>query len=107
MKMVYNFVGGQYGGMLLDRERVEKISNGELSKDWSEARERGAIVPRKELDNQPLVDGYYSPMWDGLRYLVNGKMKYEFECTEEQKAASEVFGVIRYETPEVYEMMSN
>lgn len=64
MKTVYEFVGGRYNGMRMPKEAVEAIGNGRLTKDWSAEREIGAWVPREELDNQPLVDGYLAPMWD-------------------------------------------
>ena len=74
------FAGGQYSGQLLDMEQLEAISNGERRPDYSAERARGYCVPRAELDNVPLVDGYLAPMWDG--------------------------GRLRYETAEVYEMLS-
>lgn len=47
------------------------LGNGQFTDDLTESRERGGTVHRKELDNQPMVDGYLSPMWDG------GKLRYE------------------------------
>lgn len=73
------FVGGKYNRQIMDVEDVRKISNG-TTKDWSKARKVGALVPRAELDNQPKVDGYLGPFWDG--------------------------GRLRYETREVYDMLS-
>jgi hypothetical protein len=75
------FVGGKYNGQTMNIEDVEKISNGHRSMDWSKERAMGACVSRKELDNQPLVDGYLGPMWDGDK--------------------------LRYETQEVYDMLSH
>ena len=49
--------------------------------DLSESREKGLIVHREELDNKPEYYGWCGPMWDGGDY--------------------------RYETWEVYNMMSN
>ena len=65
------FVGDRYNGLEIDVEDVLMISNGRRSMDWSAERAMGGIVPRAELDNQPLVDGYLTPMWDG------GKLRYE------------------------------
>lgn len=48
--------------------------------DFSQERELGLCVPRKELDNQPIYKGWLSPMWDG--------------------------GKLRYETQEVYDLLS-
>lgn len=61
-----------YGGPLAGTYNVKdlwKHSSGK-SKDFSEYRERGACVPRAELDNQPTLPNYCGPMWDGdgLRY---------------------------------------
>ena len=64
------FVGGKYHGQIMEVEDVRKISNG-TSKDWSIARNAGALVPRAELDNQPIVAGYLGPFWDG------GRLRYE------------------------------
>lgn len=68
------FVGGRYNGMVLEIQQVEEISNGERSMDWSEVRAMGGCVPRAELDNRPLVDGYIGPMWDG------GRLRYETQA---------------------------
>lgn len=80
--MKATFVGGRYNGLVMDTEDIlnSVIWNGELTEDLSEVRARGGWVHRAELDNQPMVDGYLSPMWDG-----DG---------------------IRYETQEVYDMLS-
>lgn len=76
------FAGGRYNGLEIDTQVIleSNLWNGELTEDLSELRARGVCVHRAELDNQPKVDGYLSPMWDG-----DG---------------------IRYETQEVYDMMS-
>lgn len=75
------FVGGKLNGTVTTTEEIKaKYWNGKLTEDLSEVRARGGLVHREELDNQPMVDGYLSPMWDG-----DG---------------------IRYESPEVYDMLS-
>ena len=75
------FVGGQYNGKIVDVEEIYKTMwNGKLTMDWSEERKNGGCVPREELDRQPKVDGYLSPMWDS--------------------------GMLRYETQDVYNMLS-
>ena len=61
-----------YGGKLAGTYEVEdlwKFANGK-SEDLSELRDRGCCVHRAELDNQPMLEGYCGPMWDGdaLRY---------------------------------------
>lgn len=75
------FVGGRFHGMVVTAEQLEAMGNGRRSLDLSAERAKGCCVHRAELDNQPLVDGYLSPMWDG--------------------------GRLRYETQEVYDLLSN
>lgn len=91
MKMIYEFVGGRYNGMRMPREAVEAIGNGRFSKDWSKERDAGGLVPMEELDNQPLIDGYLAPMWDGIRM---------------DPVTMEQYAVLRYETQGVYDMLS-
>lgn len=50
------------------------------TEDLSELRAKGACVHRAELDNKPIYEGFLGPMWDG--------------------------GDFRYETQEVYDMLS-
>lgn len=107
-KYLYHFVGGEYNGKMWRYAALEvrNIIAG-YTDDLSELRAKGVLCKRKELDNQPIIDGYLSPMYDGVRYEVNGKLKYDFECTEAEKAGKEPIHVIRYETQEVYDVMSN
>ena len=72
------FVGGRYNGLVVDEEQLKEMGNGEFTEDLTALREKGLCVHMAELDNQPYVDGYLSPMWDG--------------------------GRLRYETQEVYDM---
>lgn len=66
------FVGGKYHGLIVDVDTIYRAGmwNGRFNPDYSDLRNRGELVPRAELDNQPKVDGYLGPMWDGdmLRY---------------------------------------
>lgn len=91
MKMVYEFVGGRYNGMRMPKEAVAAIGNGKFTKDWSIDRAKGRMVPREELDSQPFVEGYTAPMWDGIRL---------------DPVTMEQYAVLRYETFEVYDMLS-
>lgn len=76
-----HFVGGRLNGARIPVSEVcEKHCSGEYTEDLSAERARGALVHRAELDNQPKVKGYCGPMWDG--------------------------GELRYETWEVYDMLS-
>jgi len=84
MKLVCEFIGGALAG-IISLEDAEKMT-AERSKDWSGDRAKGRLVPRAELDNRPKFDGYAGPMWDGER--AGG------------------IGVLRYETWDVYDMMS-
>lgn len=104
---VYQFVGGVYGGKTFNYHELEVrgLIKG-YSENLSAERANGRVVHREELDDQPKVDGYLGPMYDGVRYIVGGQMKYGFNCTEEEKASSRSLCVIRYETPKVYETLS-
>ena len=85
IEYLYKFVGGKLNNRILTREEINEISN-ELTKDYSEERKKGIAVHRKELDNQPTVEGYLGPMYNGIDY---GKI------------------ILRYETQEVYDMLSD
>ena len=85
IEYLYKFVGGKLNNRILTREEINEISN-ELTKDYSEERKNGIAVHRKELDNQPTVEGYLGPMYNGIDY---GKI------------------ILRYETQEVYDMLSD
>lgn len=66
------FVGGILNGLEMDVETAKKAFRIKgYSKDWTKERQNGGCVPKKELDNQPIFEGYLSPMWDG------GKLRYE------------------------------
>lgn len=106
MYIAYSFWGGEFDGQQFHREFVEGIAEGHTP-DNSVKRAMGCLCPRKELDRQPIVAGYYGPMWDGIRYVMNdGSIKYDFEVVDKSKVAYS-YGVCRYETAEVYEAMSN
>lgn len=80
IEFMYEFVGGKYNGQTMTKAEVETLSHG-LTEDLTHIRQKGGTCQRKELDNQPLVDGYLSPMFSHIDYgLV----------------------YLRYETQEVY-----
>ncbi len=106
MRYYAKFVGGIRNGIQIPIEEAETLSNGRRSEDLSEIRKQGGFVRREELDNRPLFDGYLSPMWDGYRYWVEGNLIPERDTPEEFKVDCNRVGIIRYETPEVYEMLS-
>ena len=112
MKLVCNFVGGYMNGAQIPVEEAE-IMTVKRSRDWSEERAQGDLVPRAELDNKPKFDGYLGPMWDGLRYEVDGRTYYDHDLKYKEDIRAKVeanqiepYGVLRYETQEVYDLLS-
>lgn len=105
MMTFYEFHGGDLNGVRYIKEQVELIASGHTP-NWEESRKLRRPVPRKELDDQPTVDGYLGPMWDGIRYIVDGEMKYGFELTEAQKEGLPTVAILRYETQAVYDILS-
>lgn len=73
------FVGGKYDGLQCEVSEVWKFASGKTP-NYSEVRAAGRCVPCAKLDEQPKVSGYCGPMLDGW--------------------------MLRYETWEVYEMLS-
>ena len=81
MLTLAHFVGGEYDGKYMTEWQIEqKFCNGKHSLDLSAERAHGGCVHHAVLDNCPMVEGYLSPMWDG--------------------------GMLRYETQEVYDVLS-
>lgn len=85
IEFMYQFFGGKYNGQTMTRIEVESISNGK-TEDLTHIRQQGGTCHREELDNQPLVDGYLSPMFSHIDYGLI---------------------YLRYETQDVYNTMSN
>lgn len=105
MRLFYEFVGGAMPKRFMVRSEVEEIACGHTP-DMSRERLAGMLVRRKELDNQPKVDGFLGPMWDGERYLLDdGRIVGTYERVN-PNAIVEVVGIIRYETQEVYDILS-
>lgn len=73
------FVGGKYNGMVVDHDTLMKMGNGQFTLRWSALKEHNPLLINLDLEDQPMVDGYLSPMQDG--------------------------GRLRYETQEVYDLM--
>ncbi len=69
IEFMYEFCGGKYNGKTMTRAEVESLSHGTT-----------------ELENQPLIDGYLSPMFSHIDYGLI---------------------YLRYETQEVYNTISN
>ncbi len=75
------FVGGRFHGRYMTHEELMAAGNGKFTIRWSALSESNPLTRNPKLEDQPLVDGYLSPMWDG--------------------------GHLRYETQAVYDLMSN
>ena len=82
---LYVFYGGELNGKTLNKNSIDKIANN-TTDDYSSKRENGICVHRKELDNQPIINGYLGPMYENID-----------------------FGIVylRYETQEVYDLLSH
>ena len=85
IEYVYQFVGGEYNGKSMNRTEIESISHS-TTEDLTHIRQQGGTCHRKELDNQPLVNGYLSPMFSHIDYGLI---------------------YLKYETQDIYNMMSN
>ena len=84
VEYLYVFYGGELNRKVFTKEGINKISTGTTS-NMSEERNKGLMVHRKELDEQPKVKGYLGPMFEEIDY---GKI------------------YLRYETQEIYNMLS-
>lgn len=105
-KYLYQLVGGLYNGNMFRYAGLEaRDLIAGYSQDMSQIRATGTVCKRAELDNQPIVKGYLGPMYGGVMYFVNGKLKYDFMCDEDEKQG-ERFIIIRYETQKAYDMLS-
>lgn len=105
LDLAYTFIGGELDGQQFDRQIVEAFAEGYTPNNTLK-RAAGLLCPRKELDEQPKICGYYGPMWDGIRYVMkNGSVKYDFQV-KDMSQVLRIYGVLRYETEEVYDMMS-
>ena len=67
--MKATFVGGRFDGQTMDVSKVWDFAVA-ATEDYSAVRTPRHIIQSPELDNQPIVNGYCGPMWngDGLRY---------------------------------------
>jgi len=84
VEYLYTFSGGNLSGKTLTRKEIDKIANGKTQDMYKEI-EQGITVHRKELDNQPTVNGYLGPMFGKIEF---GKI------------------YLNYETQEIYDMLS-
>lgn len=84
IEYLYVFYGGSLNREILTRNQVDKIST-ETTQNFEKERKKGLLVHRKELDDQPIIENYLGPMFDGIDY---GKI------------------YLRYETQDVYDMLA-
>ena len=91
MDYICEFVGGRLHGQMVPKYvAMEMDCKTGMTEDLTEWRNHGACVHRAELDNQPTFDGYLGPMWNGT---IN--------------VGGATLGVLRYETQEVYDALSD
>ena len=66
------FVGGKLDGMRISHEELMKMQNKGYTPRFSELKSHNPLLVNLELEDQPIIDGYLSPMIDGgcLRYEV-------------------------------------
>lgn len=84
---VYQLVGGDCAGTYtIDELKNLPCFDGKYTADQSEIRNNGGFTHRKELDNQPELNGYLGPMFNGWGKNHNV--------------------ILRYETQEVYDALS-
>lgn len=84
---VYQLVGGDCAGTYtIDELKTLPCFDGKYSADQSDIRNNGGFTHRKELDNQPELNGYLGPMFNGWGKNHNV--------------------ILRYETQEVYDALS-
>lgn len=89
MKFAYHFVGGPINSVTFTNPNdAWAFSNGK-TEDQSHIRKAGGFTCRPEMDNQPTFHGYLGPMWGGERDIDG-----------------EHYAIMRYETQEVYNMLS-
>lgn len=75
------FVGGKFDGMKISHEMLMGMKNKGFTPRFSAMKEHNPLLVNLDLEDQPIIEGYLSPMFDG--------------------------GCLRYETQEVYDRLSN
>lgn len=91
MEIIYKFVK-------VDGE--ELLSLNEAINKYEQIKEFTNPNVRIELQGQPIFSGFLSPMFDGFQD-IDGRYSYQKDyCGDD-------FAIIRYETSEVYEILSN
>lgn len=64
------FVGGRFHGRYMTHKELLANGNGKFSPRWSAMKYHNDLLVNINLEDQPEIDGYLSPMLDGnyLRY---------------------------------------
>ena len=107
MKFYYQFIGGSLNDVTFTNPIDAWAFSDGNSGDLSGIRKRGGLVRRAELDNQPTFNGYLGPMWDGKRVKgTDGNWHYTFD-TFTPADPEETVCILRYESQEVYDIMSH
>ena len=75
------FVGGPLHGKFVNHEELMKMEHKGYTPRWSAMKNHNKLLINLKLEDQPVIDGYLSPMLDA--------------------------GMLRYETQEVYDCMFN
>ncbi len=65
------FVGGKYHGLYMTHKELKAKGNGKFTPRWSAMEYHNKNLVNLKLEDQPMVDGYLSPMLDG------GRLRYE------------------------------
>lgn len=75
------FYGGRFDGVRVSHDELMKMGSGKFTLRFSALSVHNPLTINLKLEDQPIVEGYLSPMWDGDK--------------------------LRYETQEVYNMLSD
>lgn len=64
------FVGGRFHGRYMTHDELKSFGNGTFMPRWSAMKYHNPALVNLNLEDQPMIDGYLSPMLDGkyLRY---------------------------------------
>lgn len=71
------FVGGRYHGLYMTHEELKAKGNGKFTPRWSAMPTHNQLLVNLNLEDQPMIDGYLSPMWDGGRLRYETQEKYD------------------------------
>lgn len=72
------FVGGKYHGLYMTHKELCRKGNGKFTPRWSAMKYHNENLINLDLEDQPMIDGYLSPMLDG------GYLRYETQKVYDQ-----------------------